>query len=159
MRFFPVAVDLQRAREDLAEARPAPARTLGYDASDPLARVIAERIVLNVSDAGIALQPLMLATASSAVADIRLVRMPLPSLDAGVALAQMASLGLPQPKFEGDSANNLFVAESALLQSQRVIPLLHVRTATALRSNVMGWLEDPDGSSRLQSVWLETGKP
>ena len=157
---FPAAVDLQLARQDLRDVRPAPARTLGYDASDPLARVIAERIALNVSDAGIALQPLTLPTASSAVADIRLVRMPVPSLDAWVALAQMtASLGLPQPKFDGDPANSLYVDESALLQSQRVIPLLHVRTATALRSNVMGWQEDPNGSWRLQNVWLETGKP
>lgn len=157
---FPAAVDLQRARQDLGEARPSPARTLGYDASDPLARVIAERIGLNVSDAGITLQPLTLPTASAAVADIRLVRMLLPSLDARVALTEMAAnLGLPKPKFDGDPANSLFVAESALLQSQRVIPLLHIRTATALRSNVMGWQEDPDGNWRLQNVWLDAGKP
>ena len=157
---FPAAVDLQRARQDLGDARTAPVRTLGYDASDPLARVIAERITLNVSDAGIALRPLVLATGSSTVADIRLVRVPLPSLDPRVALSETATtLGLPQPKFEGDPANSLFVAESALLQSQSVIPLLHTRTATALRGNVMGWQEDADGSWRLQNVWLETGKP
>jgi peptide/nickel transport system substrate-binding protein len=157
---FPDAVDLQRARQDLGEERPAPVQTLGYDASDPLARVIAERIALNVSDAGITLQPLMLPNASSAAADIRLVRMPLPSLDARVVLSEMASnLTLPQPKFDGDSANSLFVAESALLQSQRVIPLLHIRSVAALGWNVMGWQEDPDGSWRLQDVWLETKKP
>ena len=64
-----------------------------------------------------------------------------------------------QPKFDGDPAYSLYAAESALLQSQRVIPLLHLRTATALGRNVMGWQEDPDGSWRLQNVWLEAGKP
>ena len=97
---------------------------------------------------------------NSKVADIRLVRMSLPSLDARVALSELAtSLGLPLPKFDGDPAYSLYAAENALLQSQRVIPLVHLRTATALGRNVMGWQEDPDGSWRLQNVWLEAGKP
>ena len=74
---FPVAVDLQRARQLRSEARAAPSWTLGYDASDSLARVIAERIALNARDAGLTLQ-----TTNNATADLRLVRMALPSLDA-----------------------------------------------------------------------------
>ena len=158
---FPTAIDLQRARQARDAARQTPLWTLGYDASDPLARVIAERIALNARDAGLTLQ-----TTATAAADIRLFRMPLPSLDAWVALSELArSLGLPQPKFDGDplqqsaSASTTYAAESTLLQSQRVIPLLHLRTAVALGTNVMGWREDPDGSWRLQDVWLETGKP
>jgi ABC-type transport system substrate-binding protein len=158
---FPTAIDLQRARQARDAVRQVSPWTLGYDASDPLARVIAERIALNARDAGLAMQ-----TTATAAADIRLVRMPLPSLDAWVALSELArSLGLPQPKFDGDplqqSANpsTAYAAESALLQSQRLVPLLHLRTAVALGANVMGWREDPDGSWRLQDVWLETGKP
>ena len=98
--------------------------------------------------------------ANSTAADIWLVRMPLPSLDARVALSEMAaSLGLPSPKFDGDPAYSLYAAENALLQAQRVIPLLHLRTAAGLSANVMGWHEDPDGSWRLPDVWLEAGKP
>jgi hypothetical protein len=86
--------------------------------------------------------------------------MPLPSLDARVALSELAaSLGLSTPKFDGDPAYSLYAAESTLLQSQRVIPLLHLKTAAALGANVMGWQEDPDGSWRLPNVWLEAGKP
>jgi peptide/nickel transport system substrate-binding protein len=158
---FPTAVDLQRARQARDAVHQAPAWTLAYDASDPLARVIAERIALNARDAGLTLQ-----TTTSAVADIRLVRMPLPSLDAWVALGELAgNLGLPQPKFDVDplqqnaNASSAYAAESALLQSQRVIPLLHLRTAVALGASVVGWQEDPDGSWHLQNVWLETGKP
>jgi ABC-type transport system substrate-binding protein len=157
---FPTAVDLQRARQSRGEVHASPVWTLGYDASDPLARVIAERIALNASDAGLMLQPLTPQTKSSAVADVRLVRIPLPSLDARVALSELAtSVGLPQPKFEGDPVTSLYAVENTLLQSQRVIPLLYLRTATALGANVMGWQEDPDGSWRLQNVWLEAGKP
>ncbi len=157
---FPTAVDLQRARQVRGEVHTAPVWTLDYDPSDPLARVIAERIALNASDAGLTLQPLSLQTASSTVADVRLVRMPPPSLDARVALSELAaSLGLPPPKFEGDPAGGLYAAERTLLQSQRVIPLLHLRTAAALSAKVRGWQEDPDGSWSLQNVWLETEKP
>ena len=158
---FPTAVDLQRARQARNAVQQAPVWTLACDGSDPLARVITERIALNARDAGLTLQ-----TTTSAVADIRLVRMPLPSLDAWVALGEFAgSLGLPQPKFDVDrlqqsaNASTEYAAENALLQSQRVIPLLHLRTAVALSASVMGWQEDPDGSWHLQNVWLETGKP
>lgn len=157
---FPTAVDLQRARQARGEVHTAPAWTLGYDASDPLVRVIGERIALNASDAGLTLQAVALQTKSPAPADVRLVRMPLPSLDARVGLSELAAgLGLPAPEFDGDPAYSLYAAEGALLQSQRVIPLLHLRTATALSTNVMGWQEYPDSSWHLQNVWLETGKP
>ena len=162
---FPAAVDLQRAREARGEVHSVPAWTMSYDASDPLARVIAERIALNASDAGLTLQAVPLQTValqsrSSAVAELRLVRMPLPSLDARVALSELAaSLGLPSPIYDGDSAYSLYAAESALLQSRRVIPLLHLRAATALSANVMGWHEDSDGAWHLPDVWLEAGKP
>jgi ABC-type transport system substrate-binding protein len=153
---FPTKVNLDRARQLVSEAHSAPVWTLSYDTSDPLARVIAERIALNARDAGLTLhQPV-----ASSVADVRLVRIPLPSLDPRVALSGVAtSLGLLQPRFDGDPKLSLYAAESALLQSQRVIPLLHLRTAAALGANVMGWQENPDGSWPLMNVWLETVKP
>jgi peptide/nickel transport system substrate-binding protein len=152
---FPATVDLQRARQVRSEVNPAPSWTLGYDAPDPLARVIAERIALNARDAGLSLQ-----AANSGTADFRLLRMALPSLDARVALSEFARvLGLPLPTFDGDPATSLYAAESELLQSQRVIPLLHLRAAVALSMSVKGWQEDPDGGWHLESVWLETEKP
>jgi peptide/nickel transport system substrate-binding protein len=157
---FPTTVDLQRARQIRSDARAGPGWTLGFDGSDPLLKVIAARVRLNALDAGLALlEPVSLPT-NSKVPDLRLVRMPLPSLDARVALSELAAgTGLPSPRFDGDPAYNLYAAESALLQSQRVIPLLHLRTATALGAKLMGWQEDPDGSWRLQNVWLGTEKP
>ncbi len=152
---FPTAIDLPRARQARDSAHLTPVWTLGYDPSDALARVIAERIALNARDAGLTLQ-----TAGTGTTDIRLVRMRLPSLDAQVALSELAgTVGLPQPKFDSDPGIRVYAAESALLQPQRVIPLLHLRTAVALGANVMGWQEDPDGSWHLPKIWLEAGKP
>ena len=153
---FPTAIDLAGARQLRSGVQTAPTPwALGYDAADPLARVIAERIALNARDAGLTLQP-----TSSRATDLQLVRMALPSLDAQVALTDIASsLRLALPQFDGDPATSLYSAERGLLQSQRVIPLLHVRNAVALSTNVAGWQEDPDGSWRLQNVWLEAGKP
>jgi len=92
------------------------------------------------------------------------VRVPLASLDAQVALANLASkVGLAQPVFTDDSANSLYVAENALLQSQKAIPLLHLRSAAAISPRVKNWTEDRDGEWRLENVWLgpgiETEKP
>ena len=152
---FPTALDLQRVRQTRGEVRQGPAWSLGYDASDPLARVITERIALNARDAGLTLQ-----ATNSAAADVRLVRIPLASLDARVALTNLAtSFGLPQPKFNDDSANSLYVAENTLMQSQRVIPLLHLRSAAAISPRVREWTEDRNGDWRLQNVWLGTEKP
>jgi peptide/nickel transport system substrate-binding protein len=156
---FPATSDLQRARQIRAGVRTTLVWTLGYDSSDSLARVIAERVVLNARDAGLTLQSSNVSP-NAAASDIRLVRIPLPSLDAQVALSELAAtLGLSQPRWDGDPANNSYLAETALLQSHRVIPLLHLRVAAALNASVMGWLEDPDGSWHLQNVWLEAEKP
>jgi hypothetical protein len=152
---YTAAMDLKRARQLRSEVQPAPSWTLGYDGSDPLARVITERIALNARDAGLTVQP-----ANSAAADIQLVRIPLPSLDAGVALSRLAArLGLPQPRFESDSPASIYAAENGLLESGRVIPLLHLRSTVALGERVGGWAEDRDGGWHLQDLWLAREKP
>jgi hypothetical protein len=158
---FPTAGDMQQAQLTRGEVPQAPAWTLGYDADDPVARVIAERIALNARDAGLRLQP-----ANSATADVRLVRIPLASLDPSVALSDLATkLGLAQRLFtrarnnDEDPAGYLYAAEHALMQSQQVIPLLYLRNATALSPHISGWIEDRQGEWRLHSVWLRTEKP
>src|SRR5229473_299586 len=103
---------------------------------------------------------LRLQATNSSTADVRLVRVPLASLDARVALTSLAArLGLPQPKFNDDSADGLYIAENALLQSQPVIPLLYLRSTVALGAGLRNWTEAPDGGWQLQSVWLGTEKP
>jgi len=111
--------------------------------------------VQGASDAGLRLQPV-----NSATADVRVARVPLASLDSRLALAGLAArLGLPQPRFADDSADSLYLAENALLQSQRVIPLLYLRNAVALSPRVKDWTEGQDGDWQLENVWLGTEKP
>ncbi len=146
---FPVTVDLARARQNIAGLRQTTPWTLGYDAADPAARVIAERIALNAHDAGLSLQPTL------GTADLRLVRVPLVSLDAHTALAELAkSVAVSAAKLNTTVPDDLYAAENTLLQSQRVIPLLHLRTASALRSTVKNWHETRDGSWDLSDIWL-----
>jgi len=147
---FPVNADLTHAQQLRAEIPQTSLWNLGFDASDPLARVLADRIVLNASDAGLRVQ-----VTNKADPDIRLVRILLASLDPHVALTELAkSLGMPEPRLAGDSADDLYHAESTMLQSQRVIPLLHLRMAWAVSTSVRGWGEDRGGAWRLPDTWL-----
>jgi peptide/nickel transport system substrate-binding protein len=147
---FPASINLELARQVRSEIPHTTAWTLGYDATDPTARVIAERIVLNARDAGLGIQ-----IASASGVDLRIVRIPLISLDARIALGELATgLGFPQPKFGSNSIDDLYSAESKLLQSQRVIPLLHVRAEYGVAGTVRNWRTARDGSWDLPSVWL-----
>jgi peptide/nickel transport system substrate-binding protein len=146
---FPREANLARARQEFSETRQKKPWTLGYDAADPMARVIAERIVLNARDAGLLLQ------LTSGSADLRLVRVPMVCPDSHVDLARLAEmLGLPRPKFASNAIDDLYAAESNLLASRQIIPLLHLRTASQARASVHDWADTQDGIWRLQSVWL-----
>jgi peptide/nickel transport system substrate-binding protein len=145
----------ETVRQERTQAQQSPSWTLGHDASDPVAHLVAERILLNARDAGITLQ-----LTSSPNSDLRLVRIQLPCPDAHVALRELArSLNLPQPKFADGSVTELYSAESTLLQTHRVIPLLHIRSAVSVRSNVRNWNILPDGTWDISDVWLSAEKP
>src|SRR5215469_18950599 len=129
--------------------------SLAHDASDSIAHVVAERILLNARDRGL---PIQLTTSGNT--DLKLVRFPLASTDARLALIELAkALELPPPSFPADSIEELYRAERSLLEARRVIPLLHTRHAVALRANVRGWSLSPDGRWDLGSVWLAPEKP
>ncbi|PYX35926.1 MAG: hypothetical protein DMG81_17075 [Acidobacteria bacterium] len=148
---FPSSQNLDRARELRSEVPRGPLLTLGYDAADPLARVIAERVVLNARDAGIRLQ-----TATAGVTDLKLVQLTLSSLDARIALTATAmAAGLAGPKFSGTSVENLYQAENGLLQAQKLIPLFQLPVAYALSPSLKNWRQDRDGTVHLENVWLE----
>jgi peptide/nickel transport system substrate-binding protein len=126
-----------------------------FDTSDPVARVIAQRLSLNARDAGITLD-----LNSSTTADLRLARIPLPSSEPHVALIELARvLQLPRPKFTNGSVAELYSAEKGLLRSHRVIPLLHLRSAVAARATVHDFRMSPDAMWRLENVWLSVEKP
>ncbi len=152
---FPTIGNLRHAQELRGEVPRAPAWTLGYEVSDPLAKLIAERIVLNARDAGITLQ-----TSGLAATDLRLVRVPMVSADARMILTSVAAtLGLSQPRFNDNSVEDLYQAESKVLETQRLIPLFHLPIAYAIGPSVKGWGQDRDGIWQLEDVWVSAEKP
>jgi peptide/nickel transport system substrate-binding protein len=152
---FSTDADLKEARHLREQARTAPSWTVRYDANDSVAQVLVERVALNARDAGLALQP-----TTAATADMRLVRIPLASADPWTALANVAeTLGMALAKASGESVEDLYGAEAALLAGQRVIPLFHLPAEYAASPALNDWRPAADGSWRLDEVWVEKDRP
>ncbi|MGA9978882.1 MAG: ABC transporter substrate-binding protein [Candidatus Sulfotelmatobacter sp.] len=150
---FPIDADLARARHERVDVKVAPAWTVGYDAEDSFAHLLAERIALNASDAGLKLQP-----TTAATADLRVARIPLVSSDPWIALDEVAAAaGLARPAAGGRSLEELYAAEQTMLATQRLIPLFHLPTAYAGSANLRDWKPRPDGRWDLGDVWLGPG--
>jgi hypothetical protein len=146
--------DLQKARQLRDQVHPARVWTIGYDASDPLARLLGERIALNAKDAGLSLVP----TAAGA-SDLRLVRILLASSDPWIALEGIAAqVGLSKAKNNGATVEELFAAEQATLVSQRVVPLFHLPVFYAASASLRDWAVRTDGSLELANAWLGATK-
>jgi len=138
---FAGAANLELARREREQVRSAPNLTVGYDANDSLARVLAERVALNARDAGISLQ-----TTTAAKSDLRLARIALPSADPWVALRGVAeALGVALPRTSGTSVEELYAAERGLLAGQRVIPLFHLPAEWAASNALQDWSPAADG--------------
>jgi peptide/nickel transport system substrate-binding protein len=151
---FPTDADLPRARHAREQVRAIPKWTIGYDGSDPVARLLAERIALNGQDAGLSLQ-----ATSAATADLQLVRIPLPA-DPWIALADVAGrAGLAAPNNKNGAVEDLYVAEQAALAAQRIIPLFHLPASYAAAPALKNWTLRPDGSWNLADAWLGSSKP
>jgi ABC-type transport system substrate-binding protein len=146
---------VERARMERALAKQSSPLVLAYDPQDPVARTVAERILLNARDAGITVQ-----LTTSGHADLALTRVSLPSLNIETALTGIAlALQLPAPSFANASATDLYSAEKALLQMHRVIPLMDLRAGVALQPSIRNFNISPDGTWQMNNVWLGSEKP
>ncbi len=147
---FSVNADSTAARQVRNETGQSTVWSLAYDTDDPASRVVAERILLNARDAGMKLQ-----LGGGGDPDVRLVRAPLISLNPYIALVTLAGfLRLAQPSFASDAPEGVYTAESALLRSEEVIPLLHLRMSHAMNAKVRGWSEALDGQIHWGTLWL-----
>jgi peptide/nickel transport system substrate-binding protein len=152
---FPTEADLPRARHQRDQVRKIPVWSLAYDGGDSMARLLADRIALNAKDAGLALQP-----TTAAAADLRLIRIPLASSDPWVSLADLAEVwGLPKPKMNGGSAEDLYAAERAMLATGRLIPLFDLPVSYEAAATLKNWSPRPDGGWDLADAWLGSEKP
>jgi ABC-type transport system substrate-binding protein len=108
-----------------------------YDVKDAVIRPVAQRIEVNVREAGIILRP------STSTSDVTLLRLPVTSPDAMVSLEDMAAI-LKMPL----ASQQPYEAESALLHGFRVIPIVHLPKLWSMSPRVRNW-------PRLADVWLE----
>ena len=151
---FSSKAELQKARQLRDQVHTARVWTIGYDGSDPLARLVVDRIALNAKDAGLSLAPTTVGTS-----DLRLARIPLASSDPWIALEDIAAhAGLSKPKNNGAAFEELFAAEQGELASERVVPLFHLPVFYAASASLRDWAVRTDGSLELASAWLGATK-
>jgi peptide/nickel transport system substrate-binding protein len=158
---FSAQADVNKARQLISKTgKLPPALLLAYDALDPLARSMADRIALNAREAGITLK----VSGHPLNADIRLMRLPIRSSLPRTALADLISSlrqngsDLPNPA----SAENLHAAEKAALAGYYVIPLFHVPEIYGSSSRLKTWTTSGIsqlGDWRLDDMWLDAEKP
>ena len=147
---FPVAADLSRARQLAAGARPL---TLGVP--DAAMRPIAERIVVNARDVGLAIS-----VTQSGGADVSLLELRIAGTDAGKALGQLAAALGPAgtgtaPLGRVDTPELVYAAERAMLEGFRVIPLAHLPDVYGVGPRVKGGSGvAPSGEWRFEGLWL-----
>jgi len=147
---FSSKADLQKARQLRDQVHSARAWTIGYDGSDPLARLLVERIALNAKDAGLSLVPTAVGST-----DLRLVRILLASSDPWIALEGIAAqAGLSKSKNNRAAFEELFAAEQGELASQRVVPLFHLPAFYAASASLRDWALRTDGTLELANAWL-----
>ena len=161
--------NLNRARELRADAaafvviNPI---SLAYDFSDPLAKLVAERIAVDAREAGIVVQPyaeshINSKTARSSLnADAVLLRTPLQSLDPAVALsARIDNLGLfpeSNPAILGATRpEDLVEIERKMLGGFRVLPVAHIPQVLWLNNNAHNWQQLVNGAWQLDQLWIE----
>jgi peptide/nickel transport system substrate-binding protein len=166
---FGGAMNLDRAKELRADAAAfvviSPI-TLAYDFSDPLAKLVAERIAVDAREAGIVVQPygeshINSRTARASIhADAVLLRVPLESVDPAAALAaRIDDLGLSpanSPAILGATRpEDLFEIERKLLEGFRVLPVSHVPQVLWLNNSAHNWQQLVNGAWQLEQLWVE----
>jgi peptide/nickel transport system substrate-binding protein len=134
---------------------------LSFDAADPLAKMIADRIAVDSRAAGIAIQAVgRSAAARAGMPEVRLVRARIRPAAAATALSELtAALGLNdyRPDQTSESIQAVYESERALLEDYVVIPLLHLPEVYAASPRVRSWITPVvlrTGELRFEDVWL-----
>lgn len=148
---FSLDRDLSRATE-LAAAVHAPL-TLAAPPGDPVLQLVAERLALNLHEAGLNVQ---VRSANSEAADLVLRRIPLEAAAPRPALHQMLQqLGHDADDGSGDPAS-LYRVERTFLAEHAVIPLLWLPRTYGASARLHGLQLTPDGTPLLADVSLKT---
>ena len=151
---LPSAADINKAKGLRAEAEHVPELTLSVDASDPVLQLVADRIILNARDAGIAVRAVPLASRST----LRLARVHTEQQTPSAAFNEVAGQLSREVRFPADDITAVFRAEQELLGRHTVIPLVYTPRAFALSARVHDFVLASDGSLREADFWVEETK-
>ncbi len=175
---FPSSSDAARAKELWSQISPAPKLLLGYDSADPLEQSVAERIVVNAHEAGIAMtaqaiqNPAMGHARAAAGAyphrvDAQLIRWRMPSPSPAVALQaalfevsvageQAAPSAGPAPLTDQASPQEIYNLQRAILGKFEIVPLVWLPQVYGLSARVRDWtVPGPGEEWPLADVWLD----
>jgi peptide/nickel transport system substrate-binding protein len=160
---FPIATDLTRAKDLLTAtgrevSHPAPL-VLIYDSGDEEAHAVADRVAVNLKEAGITMQVAgQQAAGKSVAADMRLLRQHISVPDPGMALAELLnSFGESAAPME--TLEQIYAAERAPIDALQIIPLVHVSESFGLSPQIRDWMAPRWGGWRLEDVWLGPAQP
>jgi hypothetical protein len=148
-------------------ALPAAERSLviRVEAADTLARAMAERVAVDVREAGFS-AVVQAPAGLGPRPDLRLIRLPLEAsapdralavLVEGLAPRTVSLLTRERPPVPGSPLETVARVERALLQNGVVVPLVHVPELSGLGARVDSWSTDvvlPTGAWDLANVWL-----
>ena len=156
---FPVAMDLPRAKQLVTATGREVSRTaplmLVYDSDDLDARAVAERVAVNLKEAGIVVQISgQITGVKNPAADMRLMRIRIAMPDAGLALAGVVT-ALGEAPTSLETIDQIYAAERAPIDAFRVVPLVHVTESYGLSPQVRDWMPPRWGGWRLEDVWLD----
>ena len=153
---FPTLGNLQRARE-LRGGQSPPLR-LGVDTANPTLKLVAERLALNLRDAGWSVQ--VVALAANPHPDLTLTLVSLDAARAAPALREMIGTfgGTFTAETTGPDPASLYRAEKAFLHSYTVVPLLYLPRAWGMSSRVHNLALAPDGTPILANASLEDAR-
>jgi ABC-type transport system substrate-binding protein len=173
----PSAVDLEHAKELWKQIAPSGALVLGYDSADPLEQSVAERIVVNAKEAGMALRAQAIPASGAGAdksrgsglqpghVDVELVRWRMTSPSPGVALEDFLARIYSGPLAgveagalpEAPSPEDIYKQQRAVLSTFRVVPLVWLPQVYGLSARVRDWKAPGPGENwPLADVWLDT---
>jgi ABC-type transport system substrate-binding protein len=174
----PSAADLEHAKELWKQIAPSGALVLGYDSADPLEQSVAERIVVNAKEAGMAVRQQAMpgagaqksrgAAGQAPHVDMELVRWRMTSPLPGVALKDFLAriysgplAGVQVAAFpEAPSPEDIYKQQRAVLNTYRVVPLVWLPQVYGLSARVRDWKAPGPGENwPLADVWLDTETP
>jgi ABC-type transport system substrate-binding protein len=174
----PSAADLEHAKELSKQIAAAGPLVLGYDSADPLEQSLAERIVVNAKEAGMAVRAQAIPVAGAERSrggalqaghvDVGLMRWRMTSPLPGDALRDFLSRIYAGPLAgieagalpEAASPEDIYKQQRAVLSTYRVVPLVWLPQVYGLSARVRDWkAPGPGGNWPLADVWLDTETP